>query len=214
MANSNGNKKSASFSESLKVVLNMKDKQDTPKEKSFSESLKVVFDKEGIGGTFNEMNKSMKAALTVDKPKRKTAAVPKLLKNDAESPITLVKAPTKTTSTKIKVTPAKTKSAEDHPYLKNVADHHTFKLKSDELNHLAEVTKVEQLYEELKGAPDEAIVFHMDNKNDFASWIKDCVGDWWLGSKVDKVKLEGNPSATRSELVQTLGERIYKLKNY
>lgn len=100
---------------------------------------------------------------------------------------------------------------DDHPYLKSVKDEHSFKLKTDHGSVFAEVLMLEGLSAEIKKAPDEAIVFHMKGRNDFASWVKDCVGDWWLGSRMEKIELS-DPAVTKFRLVKTLDERINKLK--
>jgi hypothetical protein len=71
----------------------------------------------------------------------------------------------------------------------------------------------ETLCSELKKAPDEAIVFHLSRGNDFASWVKASVGDWYLGSKIEKVNFQ-NPSVARAEIVRLLEERTTKLRNH
>lgn len=98
-----------------------------------------------------------------------------------------------------------------HPYLKEVNGGKSFQLKTDHGNVVAEVAMLEGLCENLRKAPGDAIVFHMSGRNDFATWIKDAVGDWWLGSKVEKVRLK-SPEETRSELIGIMEERIYRLK--
>jgi hypothetical protein len=99
-----------------------------------------------------------------------------------------------------------------HPYLKAVKDEQVFKLKTDHGMVVAEVMMLEGLCENLKKAPGDAIVFHMNGRNDFAAWIKDAVGDWWLGSKVEKVQMK-TPEETRTALVRVMEERIFKLRN-
>ena len=100
---------------------------------------------------------------------------------------------------------------EVHPYLRSVKDEHVFQLKTTHNSTIAEIRVIEGLRDCLRGAPDEAIVFHMTGKNDFASWVKDCVGDWWLGSRIEKVELS-EPAATRAQLVRTLDDRIARLR--
>jgi DNA-binding Xre family transcriptional regulator len=99
-----------------------------------------------------------------------------------------------------------------HPYLKAVKQEQVFKLKTSHGQVVAEVMMLEGLCESLKKAPGDAIVFHMNGRNDFAAWIKDSIGDWWLGSKVEKVELKA-PEDTRNALVRVMEERIYKLRN-
>ena len=110
------------------------------------------------------------------------------------------------------VTAVMEEKKELHPYLKAVKGEHTFKLKTDHNNVVAEIAVLEGLCENIKKAPGDAIVFHMSGRNDFAAWIKDAVGDWWLGSKVEKVQLK-TPEETRAALVRVMEERIYKLRN-
>ncbi len=101
---------------------------------------------------------------------------------------------------------------EAHPYLRKVKDEHVFRLKTDHTNVIAEIMLIEGLCEELKKAPDQAIAFHMAGRNDFASWVKDCVGDWYLGSRMEKVSLV-DPASTKANLIKVLEDRIYKLKS-
>ena len=101
---------------------------------------------------------------------------------------------------------------EAHPYLRKVKDEHVFRLKTDHTNVIAEVMLIEGLCEELKKAPDQAIAFHMTGRNDFASWVKDCVGDWYLGSRIERVAL-ADPASTKANLIKVLEDRIYKLKS-
>jgi hypothetical protein len=98
-----------------------------------------------------------------------------------------------------------------HPYLRRVKDEHSFKLKTNHNSTIAEIHVIEGLRDCLRGAPDEAIVFHMTGRNDFASWVKDCVGDWWLGSRIEKVEL-ADPATTRAHLVRALDDRIARLR--
>ncbi len=100
---------------------------------------------------------------------------------------------------------------EPHPYLKAVKGGQSFQLKTDHGSVVAEIAMLEGLCENLKKAPGDAIAFHMSGRNDFAAWIKDAVGDWWLGSKVEKVQLK-TPEETRAELVRVMEERIYRLR--
>ncbi|MFZ2456461.1 MAG: hypothetical protein WAX07_08290 [Candidatus Altiarchaeia archaeon] len=99
-----------------------------------------------------------------------------------------------------------------HPYLKAVKNEQAFKFKTDHSQVVAEVLMLEGLCENIKKAPGDAILFHMNGRNDFAAWIKDAVGDWWLGSKVEKVQAK-TPEETRTALVRVMEERIYKLRN-
>ena len=105
------------------------------------------------------------------------------------------------------------KKQEDHPYLAPVKPGCSFKLKTSHDSTIAEIAMLETLCAELKKAPDEAIVFHLSRGNDFASWIKASVGDWYLGSKVEKVNFQ-NPSVARAEIVRLLEERTTKLRNH
>ena len=105
------------------------------------------------------------------------------------------------------------KRREDHPYLAPVNPTSSFKLKTDHGNVVAEVMALEALCSELKRAPDEAVIFHMSRGNDFSAWVKDAIGDWYLGSRIEKVNFE-NPAIARSQIVQLLEERINKLRNH
>lgn len=100
-----------------------------------------------------------------------------------------------------------------HPYLSCVKPNASFKIKTDHGNIIGEASTLGELCNQLKTAPDEAIIFHMRRGNDFAAWVKGAVGDWYLGTKIEKINFQ-NPAVARSEIVRLLEERITKLQNH
>ncbi len=98
-----------------------------------------------------------------------------------------------------------------HPYLQPVEKNYSFKFKKDHWTTVAEILCLEELYGKLQEAPPEAIAFHMERQNDFAIWIRNVVGDWWLSEDLDNTKLS-EPEQTRAELIKVLGHRIRLLK--
>lgn len=98
-----------------------------------------------------------------------------------------------------------------HPNLQLVDNEHSFKLKKDHWTTIAEILSLEELHKELGQAPQEAIIFHMERQNDFANWVRDIVGDWWLAENLKDIQLS-YPDQTKAELIKAIGQRIKLLK--
>jgi len=103
------------------------------------------------------------------------------------------------------------KSGGRHLYLRRVKDEHSFKLKTDYSEIIAEILFLEDLHKAIQEAPPEAIAFHTKRGNDFAEWISYAVGDWWLGSQIGAIK-ETDPEKVRAEMLKLMGERISRLR--
>jgi hypothetical protein len=59
----------------------------------------------------------------------------------------------------------------------------------------------------VESAPQESVVFHMRDGNDFAKWVHDVVGDEKLAETLSEIKLD-DPEQTQAKIVQTLRGRI------
>ena len=84
-------------------------------------------------------------------------------------------------------------------------------LKSNHNQLLAEITLLEDLANELKNAPDEAINFHLSDGNDFAQWIGSVLGDKKLAKQVTEIEVEEG-QAPKDQLVSLIELRIQQLK--
>ena len=98
-----------------------------------------------------------------------------------------------------------------HPYLHPVHKDSSFKLKSDHDTVIQEIHQLEDLHKAIERAPPEAIVFHMNERNDFANWIGDVVGYQILSQKVNEIELD-EPERTRWKLVGALYKGVYLIK--
>jgi len=99
-----------------------------------------------------------------------------------------------------------------HPYLRRVSSERAFKLKRNHDEVLSECLLLEELKEAIENAPEEAILFHLDGRNDFASWVREEIGDLELSGNLEYIR----PSKTidvKSELVHVLNSRIKALKS-
>lgn len=97
-----------------------------------------------------------------------------------------------------------------HPYLRKVGEGESFKLKEDHDKVIAEIRLLEELAEAINSVPDSSIAFHIREGNDFARWIRNCVGDSLLADALEEVR--GNPGEVRGLLAETIGSRISQLR--
>ena len=98
-----------------------------------------------------------------------------------------------------------------HPYLRRVSSERAFRLKRNHDEVLSECLLLEELKEAIENAPEEAILFHLDGRNDFANWVREEIGDLELSGDLEYIR----PSKTidvKSELVHVLDSRIKTLK--
>jgi len=98
-----------------------------------------------------------------------------------------------------------------HPYLRRVSSERAFRLKRNHDEVLSECHLLEELKGAIENAPEEAILFHLDGRNDFATWVREEIGDLELGADLERIR----PSKTidvRSELVHVLDSRIKALR--
>jgi hypothetical protein len=99
-----------------------------------------------------------------------------------------------------------------HPYLRRVDNEKSFRLKRNHDEVLAECFFLEELKDAIEKAPEDAILFHLDDRNDFAIWARESLGDLKLTEDLQYVR----PSRTkdvRSELINVLDSRIRLLKS-
>lgn len=96
--------------------------------------------------------------------------------------------------------------------MRSVEMHESFKLKKDHHVVLAEVRDIRGLREAIREAPDEAVLFHLDGRNDYAAWIGNVLGSRVLQEEVLKVDPRMGAKKAREELVDTLGIGIKLLK--
>jgi len=99
-----------------------------------------------------------------------------------------------------------------HHYLRKVKPEHSFKLMKNKNEIIAEIFSLEELSNILEIAPEEAIIFHIkDNRNDFATWIRDVIGNKELSEKLKNVNHK-NPEELRWKIVSIIYNEIITLK--
>jgi len=85
--------------------------------------------------------------------------------------------------------------------LSDVAKTSSFKLK-----HGKEVLNLEGLYDELKEMSEEVFKHHVnDQKNDFANWIEECIGDKYLSAEIREIKI-------KEKMLEIVKSRLFVLK--
>jgi hypothetical protein len=86
-------------------------------------------------------------------------------------------------------------------YLSDVDKKHRFLLKRGH-----EISNLEELYDELKNISDEEFSHHITNdKNDFANWVEDCIGDKHLSDLLREVK-------EKEKTIDLVKSRVFVLK--
>ena len=96
--------------------------------------------------------------------------------------------------------------------MRSVETHESFKLKRDHHSVIAEVRDLQGLKAAIREAPDEAVLFHLQGRNDYAAWIGGVIGSSALQEAVSKVDHCMGAEKAREELVTTLGLGIKVLK--
>jgi len=98
-------------------------------------------------------------------------------------------------------------------YLKAVGIDKSFKMKTNHGSVVAEIYDLEGLKAAIEKAPAEAILFHMDNRNDFAAWIGGVVLCSTLSEVVQKIEPNhSDVEHTRNQLIETLDLGIKIMK--
>jgi len=102
---------------------------------------------------------------------------------------------------------------EKRGYLKAVGVDKSFRMKTDHGSVVAEIFDLEGLKAAIEKAPPEAILFHMDNRNDFAAWVGNVISCTTLSEVIQKIEPNrANVEHTRSQLVETLDLGIKIMK--
>ena len=96
--------------------------------------------------------------------------------------------------------------------MRSVEKHESFKLKKDHHSVVAEICDLQSLRDAIDEAPDEAILFHLDGRNDYAEWIGAVLGSKTLQDAVGRVDSSKGAGVARQELVDTLDVGIKVLK--
>lgn len=96
--------------------------------------------------------------------------------------------------------------------MRSVGGHESFKLKRDHHVVVAEIFSLEGLRDAIREAPDEAILFHLSGKNDYAAWIGNVLGSKTLQEEVCRIDSSAGSKKAREELLDTLDLGIKVLK--
>ncbi len=104
------------------------------------------------------------------------------------------------------------KNASTHPHLRRVSPDNGFKLKVNDSEVLAECFLLEELKDALIDAPEDALLHHLDNRNDFATWVKEIIGDKELGADLERMR-PSSEADVKAEIVRVLDLRIKTLKS-
>lgn len=91
-----------------------------------------------------------------------------------------------------------------HTYLKPVGSGDSFILKVDHNQVMGEVSSLAELRDVLAEVSTDVIAFHMDNRNDFASWVNEAIGCKTLGSAMADVEIGDNAEEARKQLLGAL----------
>ncbi len=96
--------------------------------------------------------------------------------------------------------------------MRSVEKHESFKLKKDHHSVVAEICDLQSLRDAIYEAPDEAILFHLDGRNDYAEWIGVVLGSKTLQEAVCQVDSSKGAENARQELLDALDTGIKVLK--
>ncbi len=96
--------------------------------------------------------------------------------------------------------------------MRSVENHESFKLKRNHHSVVAEIFDLAGLRDAIRDAPDEALLFHLDGRNDYAAWIGAVIGSRTLQEAVGQVDRSMGAERARQELVDTLDVGLKVLK--
>jgi hypothetical protein len=96
--------------------------------------------------------------------------------------------------------------------MRSVGDHESFKLKRDHHSVVAEIFDLAGLRDAIREAPDDAILFHLSGKNDYAEWIGSVLGSKTLQEEISRIDSSSGPKKARQELLDTLDMGLKVLK--
>ncbi|MBN2014026.1 MAG: hypothetical protein JW778_02490 [Candidatus Altiarchaeota archaeon] len=99
-----------------------------------------------------------------------------------------------------------------HPHLRRVHPHHGFKLKKNDHEIIDECFLLEELKEAIKEAPEEAVLHHLEGRNDFATWVREIIGDRELSGDLELIRPSIEVDA-KAKLVHVLDSKIKSLKS-
>jgi hypothetical protein len=96
--------------------------------------------------------------------------------------------------------------------MRSVKGDESFKFKRDHHTVDAEIFDLAGLRDAIQNAPDEAILFHLSGKNDYAEWIGNVLGSKTLQDAIYHIDSSMGPVKARQELLDTLDLGIKVLK--
>ncbi len=94
-------------------------------------------------------------------------------------------------------------SEKPYCYFRQVKSLQSFKLRKSPQEPVFEIFSLEDLLKGIERAPQEAIIFHLQNGNDFAQWVSEIIGYQELSKKLRQVELT-HPEEARQKLVGIL----------
>lgn len=97
-----------------------------------------------------------------------------------------------------------------HPHLRTV-NGNSFKLMKNSREMITEIHSLEELSRVLEITPAEAIRFHTRNRNDFAIWIREVVGNNELSKKIETLRFDSSEEM-RWKLVSMIYNEVLSLK--
>ncbi|MFZ2456218.1 MAG: hypothetical protein WAX07_07060 [Candidatus Altiarchaeia archaeon] len=97
--------------------------------------------------------------------------------------------------------------------MRSVEGHESFKLKRDHHSIVAEIFDLAGLRDAIREAPDEAILFHLSGRNDYAAWVGNVLGSKTMQEAISQIGPCKGPGKARQELLDTLDLGIKVLKD-
>lgn len=99
-----------------------------------------------------------------------------------------------------------------HPHLRRVHHDYGFKLKKNDHEIIDECFLLEELKEAIEEAPEEAVLHHLNGRNDFAAWVREIIGDRELSGDLELIR-PSREMDVKAKLVHVLESRIKSLKS-
>lgn len=98
-------------------------------------------------------------------------------------------------------------SPSNQPIVGRVPSDQSFKMKASDSEILYEIHSLEELRLVLEYCPLNAVRFHMNGRNDFASWVRHVFKEDDLAEKLSKVEYT-TPEEAKARILEVLGAKI------
>ncbi len=102
---------------------------------------------------------------------------------------------------------------QEHVYLRSVSPDKAFNLKREHETVIAQIHSLDDLKAAIENVSEGSLLFHLEGRNDFASWVSNAVGCKSLGKELERIDASTEDvSAAREQMLSTLDYTLKLLR--